>query len=57
MDAEKFAERMNRFVSQALIKSGSVPEGFDEVDQIHSHIQVTRSGIILGIIDELSPPC
>ena len=41
---------MKAIVQKALIENGTVPEGFDSVDDIKSHIKETRSGIILGNI-------
>ena len=39
---------MKSILQMVLLMNRTVPEGFDSVKDIRSHIRETRSGIILG---------
>jgi hypothetical protein len=48
LNAQVFSNVIKSFVNKALTKSAQVPLGFDDAEDIQTHIRTTKSGIILG---------
>ena len=45
----QFASVILNFVRNALVESGSIPKGFDSIEDVASCIKISRSGLVLEL--------